>query len=246
MPHHWVEVGQVAALYRYPVKSMRGAALQTSRVWWHGFEGDRRYAFLRSRAPEHFPWLTAREIPSLLLYTPQFDQPNDPVRSTITVTTPTGATLALTDADLHQELATLAQDSIQLFQLGRGTFDSSAISLMSLATLDRLSVLAQQPLHGQRFRPNILVKTHAEQPFIEDSWTSGCLRFGDAADAPQIRIIRPIPRCMIINLNPDTAVQEPTVLRAVVKHHAQNAGVYGSPEKTGLIQVGGPVYLLAE
>ena len=51
MLHHATEVGHVAALHRYPVKSMRGEALQTSRVWWHGFEGDRRYTFLRSRAP---------------------------------------------------------------------------------------------------------------------------------------------------------------------------------------------------
>ena len=246
MLHHATEIGHVAALYRYPVKSMRGEALQTSRVWWHGFEGDRRCAFLRSRAPEHFPWLTAREVPAMLLYVPHFDQPDDAVHSSITVTTPAGTILALADAALQQELAALAQDSIQLFQLGRGTFDSSAISLLSLATLDGLSALAQQPLDPQRFRPNILVKTHVAQPWIEDSWTSGRVRFGAAADAPQIRIIRPIPRCMIINLNPNTAVQEPAILRTVVKHHDQNAGVYGSPEKTGVIRVGDPVYLLAE
>ncbi len=45
MVEEGLAVGVVAALYRYPVKSMCGEAIDEGRLWWHGFDGDRRYAF---------------------------------------------------------------------------------------------------------------------------------------------------------------------------------------------------------
>ena len=39
-----IEIGEVRALFRYPVKSMRGERLETADVGWHGFDGDRRLA----------------------------------------------------------------------------------------------------------------------------------------------------------------------------------------------------------
>jgi hypothetical protein len=40
-------VGQVAALWRYPVKSMAAEPLDEAEVSWHGVAGDRRWAFIR-------------------------------------------------------------------------------------------------------------------------------------------------------------------------------------------------------
>lgn len=37
-----IEIGQVEALFRYPVKSMRGQRLDVARLGWHGLDGDRR------------------------------------------------------------------------------------------------------------------------------------------------------------------------------------------------------------
>src|SRR4051794_8227570 len=41
------EVGRVAALWRYPVKSMAAEPLESVDVAWHGLVGDRRWAFFR-------------------------------------------------------------------------------------------------------------------------------------------------------------------------------------------------------
>ena len=41
------EVGRVAGMWRYPVKSMAAEALEWADVGWHGVEGDRRWAFIR-------------------------------------------------------------------------------------------------------------------------------------------------------------------------------------------------------
>ncbi len=55
-------VGRVVGLWRYPVKSMAGEALKEAEVSWHGFAGDRRWAFIRDgMVNSGFPWLTLRE-----------------------------------------------------------------------------------------------------------------------------------------------------------------------------------------
>ena len=48
MIEEFVEVGVVKQLYRFPVKSMRGEALEAANVYWHGLDGDRRYAFVQA------------------------------------------------------------------------------------------------------------------------------------------------------------------------------------------------------
>ena len=42
-----IRLGEVEALFRYPVKSMRGEPLDLAELGWHGLAGDRRLAFRR-------------------------------------------------------------------------------------------------------------------------------------------------------------------------------------------------------
>src|SRR5512137_2417184 len=75
-------VGCVAALWRYPVKSMAAEALEHAQVSWHGLPGDRRWAFIRKGAvTSGFPWLTIRERPDLWRYRPSFVRPDLPDKS---------------------------------------------------------------------------------------------------------------------------------------------------------------------
>ena len=53
------EIGQVEAIYRYPVKSMGGQRLELAELGWHGLVGDRRLAFRRMDERSGMPWLTA-------------------------------------------------------------------------------------------------------------------------------------------------------------------------------------------
>lgn len=61
-------IGEVAALYRYPVKSMAGQSLRTADLGWYGCTGDRRLALRRVDDRGRFPWLTASKLPELILY----------------------------------------------------------------------------------------------------------------------------------------------------------------------------------
>ena len=56
-----IEIGNVEALFRYPVKSMGGEPLEVANLGWHGFEGDRRLAFRRMNDHSGFPWLAASQ-----------------------------------------------------------------------------------------------------------------------------------------------------------------------------------------
>jgi uncharacterized protein len=72
-------VGRIAALRRYPVKSMAGEDLDSVEVSWHGLAGDRRWAFIRDgQSRSGFPWLTIREHPEMARYRPRFAEPDRP------------------------------------------------------------------------------------------------------------------------------------------------------------------------
>lgn len=86
------EVGRVAALWRYPVKSMAAEALERVEVGWHGIAGDRRWAFVRADQERNgFPWLTIRELPELARYQPRLADLARPDAAAVRVRTPAGA-----------------------------------------------------------------------------------------------------------------------------------------------------------
>ena len=87
-----VLVGRVAAVFRYPVKSMAAEPVEDVDVSWHGLSGDRRWAFVRPDLPSNgFPWLTLRERNDLNDYHPCWTEPARPDASAVIVRTPAGA-----------------------------------------------------------------------------------------------------------------------------------------------------------
>ena len=62
-----IKIGEVEALFRYPVKSMSGEILDAADLGWHGLDGDRRLAFRRADDRGGFPWLTGTKLPELIL-----------------------------------------------------------------------------------------------------------------------------------------------------------------------------------
>ena len=55
------QVGKVASIHRYPVKSMAGEVVERSWLTESGLHGDRLYAFESSGAPAGMLRLTGRE-----------------------------------------------------------------------------------------------------------------------------------------------------------------------------------------
>jgi uncharacterized protein len=199
-------VGTVAAIWRYPVKSMAGEPLDAVDVSWHGLEGDRRWAFVRDDVPRSgFPWLTIRERPELVLYRPRI------VDATHTlVRTPAGEELDVLDLPLGRPI-----------KLDRGAFDSAPLSLITTRSAGGYDV--------RRFRPNLVIESDA----AEEDWVGAELEVGGIV----LRVDRPDPRCVIVNVDPDTGERDPSVLKAV----APCIGAYGSTVRPGRVAVGDPV-----
>ncbi len=66
-----IEIEQIEAIFRYPVKSMRGEPLEAPTLGWHGLDGDKRLAYRRLEVSGGSPWLTAGKLPDLINFTPQ-------------------------------------------------------------------------------------------------------------------------------------------------------------------------------
>ena len=228
-----MEVGRIRELVRYPVKSMAGVPIESASLGWDGFDGDRRFAFRRVGDTGNFPFLTASRYPELILYQP----------SNTHVRTPDGRELELNSTELQAEIAERSGVPVELMQFKHGIFDESAVSVISLATIAGIGRSAGAELDRRRFRANIVLETRNTEVFHEDAWVGGTLVFGEGDASPAVRVTMRDLRCMMVNLDPDTAKQDARVMKTVVGLNANQAGVYGTVVQTGTIQVGQAVYL---
>jgi len=240
-------VGRVAALWRYPVKSMAAEKLDCAEVSWHGLAGDRRWAFIRDgQVRSGFPWLTIRERPELAHYRPRSAEPDRPDAATTLVRTPSGSELDVADPALGAELG----PGVRVIKQNRGVFDTMPLSLLTtqaLAALGRLAGTgrtagARRPagvtLAAERFRPNILVDAPGRD-FPEDDWVGRILRIGGL----RMRIDQRDNRCVMVTIDPVTLRRNPAVLRAIARERGNQFGVYGSTVAPGRLAVGDPVEL---
>lgn len=248
----WQLVGHVAALYRYPVKSMRGEELDEARLAWQGIEGDRRYAFVQSEDRSDFPWLTARQVPTLVRYAPYFVDAEHPAESAVRVRTPDGLDLPVEGEALLAHIGSLFPRPFHLVHLPEErAMDAAAVSLISTATIAGLGTLIGRELEPRRFRPNILVAPNAvtedADPYPEAAWLGRSLVLGEGPAAPRIHIEALDQRCKMVNVAPETGTRGPDdLLAAMVRADRLNAGIYARVERPGLIEVGAPVWLANE
>jgi hypothetical protein len=232
-----IEIGRVRELVRYPVKSMAGVPTDSALLGWHGLEGDRRYAFRRIGDASAFPWLSASRLPDLVRYQPIIGDDGEPAE----VRTPSGEQVAL--RELHAEIGERFGGSVELMKLKHGIFDEAPISVIALATIAGIGREAGAELDRRRFRANVFLQTENAEIFQEDAWVGRTLVFGDGDSAPAVAVTLRDERCMMVNLDPDTAVQDPRVTKAVVRMNDNNAGVYATVIRTGTIRVGDRVHL---
>jgi uncharacterized protein YcbX len=232
------EVGRVASLWRYPVKSMAAEALHDVEVSWNGLAGDRRWAFIRAgQARNGFPWLTIRERPDLGHYRPSFVEPDRPDKSAITVRTPSGRELDVADPALAAELG----DGVGVIKQDRGVFDTMPLALITTQTIAAIGELVGAELAAQRFRPNLLITGASDAAFAEDAWVGAILRIGGT----RMRVDKRDKRCVMVNVDPVTTERDPAILRAIVRERDACLGSYGSTVEPGRIAVGDAVLLEA-
>ena len=238
-----IEIGRIEAIFRYPVKSMRGEPLDAATLGWHGLDGDRRLAFRRLDDRGGFPWLTASKVPDLINFTPRRREDGKGEALPTHVRTPEGEELPLFGDALAAEVGRRHGAPVQMMQLNHGIFDDASISVITSETVREIGRLAGRTADVRRFRPNIVVRSARAVPFEEDQWLGSILTFGDADDAPAVAVTLRDVRCAMVNFDPDGGSPAPEVQKAVVRANQNTAGIYGAVTRIGRLAVGQTIAL---
>jgi uncharacterized protein YcbX len=240
----------VRAVWRYPVKSMRGEPLDACGVGPRGLDGDRRYAVVdaatgvvgSAKHPRRWSRLLEAAARTRGDGVVEIDGPAGCIDATSAA--PVLSAWLGRDVRISDEPAAGARADKEAgaFELARGTFfDFGPVHLIATATLDALG-----GADARRFRPNLVID--ASPAWIEDGWIGKTLAIG--ADV-RLRVITPTPRCAIPTLAHGALAADPPLLKTIA--HARGAGdpaapcagVYAKVTAGGTLRAGDPVEVLA-
>jgi uncharacterized protein YcbX len=238
-----MDIGQIEAIFRYPIKSMGGERLEAADLGWHGVEGDRRLAVRRIDERGSFPWLTAGRLPELVLFAPHREGSGGADGPPTHVRTPEGELLPAFGEALAADITRRHKAPVQLMHLKHGVFDDASVSVIASDTVTEIARIAGLGPDVRRFRPNVLVRLRRPLAFQEDAWLGRVLAFGDADDAATVAVTMRDLRCAMVNLDPDSAASAPAMMKAVVQANDNHAGVYGTVTRAGRLAVGQTIHL---
>jgi uncharacterized protein YcbX len=116
------EMGTVASLWRYPVKSMRGEELTATEVTEQGLLGDRAYALIDGADGKVATAKNPGKWPTLFGFHATFiDQPKPGgTGAAVRITLPDGATVTSSARDCNQILSTLLKRTVTLASAQNG------------------------------------------------------------------------------------------------------------------------------
>ncbi|CAM4140498.1 MOSC domain-containing protein [Nocardiopsis rhodophaea] len=254
----------VRELRVFPLKSMGGISLTSAEVCATGLVHDREFMLIRPDRRH----ISQREAPKLALLRPDYDGAkltvhaphaalpliHVPVDGPVTEVTVHGRPCRGIDQGdapaawfsdalgrpcrlvrFTGERRTLRNDGSLRFA------DGYPLSILSRESLDDLNTRVGSPLPMDRFRPNIVLEGLGA--YGED--TVSTLRIGTV----EIDLVRPCARCVIINIDQDSARKAPDPLRALAAYRTQAFdgspeimfGRLGVPRAPGVITVGDAV-----
>jgi uncharacterized protein len=230
-------IGRLKNIIRYPVKSFKGEHVEATTVMNYGLYGDRSHVLLDKNRDGMF--LTITQYPRMVLYEASFNGiETKEAFPRLEVRNPEGRSYSWGEEQFKQELEGGADTRLTFRKYSpdyvpAGAIEEEHLLLITDASLAKLEeTWGKEKLDAARFRPNIIVSLDDKIPFIEESWSGRKLKVGKEA---VIKIERPCERCMIINVDPETAEQDSGLLKTVVKERNNCFGMYASVYKPGEI-----------
>ncbi len=263
-------LGSVAALWRYPVKSMMGEELSASDVTEQGLVGDRAYALIdtssgkvaSAKAPRK--WGKLFEFRAAYAGEPRAGEKLPPVR----ITFPDGTTATSEESNIGSGLSgvfgrevTLASEppakatyeSIPVgavpadpdgptvdYPVLKGFFDLGAIHLLTTASIERLRELYPQGRFEVR---RFRPNVVVQTPEGERGFVENGWPGKTLAigDEVLIRVMSPTIRCVMTTLPQGDLPADPGILRTAAQHNQANVGIYALVVRGGTVRLGDEV-----
>ena len=234
----------VAAMWRWPVKSMAGERVNAMRVDGRGAGGDRTHAVLYEHKGE---WrrLTAREAPRLLawqaVYPFNLGGGLDPKRPPFAVViSPDGHRYRWGDPRLRFALERDLGRPVRLVRDVQGNQDLPRTLLVTIqSTLDALREELDAEVDLRRFRTNLHLDIDLPA-WSELAWEGRELAFEGGV---RLKLLHPCERCAIPTRDPDTQAKWPGLLKHLNAEHQQVFGINARVVANGRVEVGEAVEL---
>lgn len=211
---------EVAELWRYPVKSLRGEQLGEVELLSDGVPGDR---LVHVRAPSG-RIVTSRTRPRLLALAGTLGPDGEPLVDGRPWHDPASQAAVVAAAGVGARLVRYA---------GLERFDVLPLSIATDGAVAALGV------DGRRLRPNIVIG--GVEGLAERDWPGRRLRIGDAT----VAVVKLRARCVMTTFDPDTLAQDLGVLRRIVNDFDGTMALDAEVVKPGHIRVGDFVQVLS-
>jgi uncharacterized protein YcbX len=238
--------GRVLELWRWPVKSMAGERVRSTRMDDRGAGGDRAHAVLYEHEGEWRP-LTAREAPRLLAWRGSYPfapdagvKPEKPPFAQVVA--PSGRSFNWDDPRLGRVLSADLGIPVRLRRDIAGIQDLERSVLLTVdASLSALAAELDMPLDIRRFRANVHLDLDAAA-WEEHGWEGGTVRF---AGGVVLRLLHPCVRCAITTRDPQTQEEWPELLRHLDARHGTLFGINARVLQSGRVAAGESVEISA-
>jgi uncharacterized protein len=208
----------VQQLWRYPVKSMAGEALERAEVGLDGIAGDRHVVVAGPHG-----LVTSRTRPRLLALHGTLSAEGEPLVERQPAGSAAAAALVQAAAGPEAQLAML--DTSERFD----------ILPLLVATDGAIKAFGRD---GRRLRPNIVLG--GVDGLAERDWEGRLLRIGDVV----IRLDSLRARCIMTTFHPDTLVQDVEVLKDIGRRFDGKLALNAAVQHGGTIALGDRAELL--
>jgi uncharacterized protein len=227
-------VGTVRQLWRYPVKSLAGEALEAVEITTRGVALDRWWSVVGADGKLGSGTTTRqfRRMPGLLSM-------QSFIHGRIAhVQFPDGSTGRVDDPAIAQRVAAVVGEAVTLSpQRTISHFDDGPIHLLTTGSLAWLrATVPDARIDARRFRPNVLVETDGIDR-VEESWIGSRITIGDV----RIIVTSRATRCVMVTMLQAGLDAAPEILRALERENDLCLGVYATVERPGLVEVGAPL-----
>jgi uncharacterized protein len=265
-------VGTLLSLHRYPVKSMMGEELNSSRLGPKGLEGDRLFALSDPETGKVASAKNPAKWPNLFEFRAAYvTAPETGLAPTVRITLPSGETVLSGNGSLDAPLSAAAGRPARLLGSAPGHstleeywpdveglarrdevsdealptetfFDCAAVHLLTTATLAEL----------RRLHPGGQIEARRFRPNLVVGTIPELVGFAEGAwvgrvialgSTVKLKVTGPCGRCVMTTLAQGDLSRDLGVLRTAARFNQAQVGVYASVLQGGVVRRGDAVSL---